>query len=174
METKRYINSIHNENCKQVFIETKDPAALLRSFFNDNDDAHNAEDVQYEDVDDATTDGSLTEEIFLTTDEMYIKAIQEVIDKGLILHAYDYHVIMQVLLDQYKVRFNNGQSFVDYLSSIGIQHKLPTADDINKKLNLMRGSYPEWSWTNTDHNEEIRRINIAKYFVRQMNLMKSH
>lgn len=44
MDTRRYINSTHNENCKQVFVETKDPVSLLRDFFSD------AEDAQFEEV----------------------------------------------------------------------------------------------------------------------------
>lgn len=44
MDANRYINSTHNENCRQVFIQTQDPVSFLREFLRD------AEEVQYENI----------------------------------------------------------------------------------------------------------------------------
>lgn len=108
----------------------------------------------------------------LTKDEKFFKALSTVIKDGLIVNAYDYHIIQWVLREKFSISFNNGQSFVDYLTSQGITHKLPTADNINKKTSDMQGKFPDYTWANTDHNEEVRRINIAKRFFREMTILK--
>lgn len=164
MDTRRYINSTHNENCKQVFIETKNPAALLRDFFSD------AENAQYEEV--KPNEDSNEHETHLSIDEKIFKALNTIITEGLIVNAYDYHVIQQVLHEKFSVSFANGQSFVDYLSTLGITHKLPSASSINKATNGMRGNFSDYTWENIDHNEEIRRNNIAKRFYHEMTLLK--
>lgn len=164
MEARRYINSTHNENCRQVFIEVKDPAALLRDFFSD------AEEAQYEEV--KPDDDGEEQEAPLSIDEMFFKALTAVIADGLIKYAYDYHVIQWVLREKFSVSFTNGQSFVDYLTSQGITYKLPTADNINKKTSDIQGKFPNYTWRNTDHNEEVRRNHIAKRFFREMTILK--
>lgn len=164
MDTRRYINSTHNENCKQVFVETKDPVSLLRDFFGD------AEEAQFEDV--KPDDAREEQETHMSIDEKILKALSTVITEGFIVNAYDYHVIQWVLREKFSVSFNNGQSFVDYLTSQGITHKLPSADSINKKTSDMQGKFPDYTWANTDHNEEVRRINIAKRFFREMTILK--
>ncbi|MCQ2238232.1 MAG: hypothetical protein MJZ73_03255 [Bacteroidaceae bacterium] len=164
MDTKRYINSTHNENCRQVFIQTQDPAALLRDFFRD------AEDAEFEEV--KSGEASVESETPLSIDDKFFKALNAVITDGLIVHSYDYHIIQWVFQEKFSVTFNNGQSFVDYLTSQGITHKLPSADSINKKLSDREGKFPNYTWKNTDHNEEIRRINIAKRFFREMTILR--
>lgn len=158
MEIKRYINSTHNEHCRQVYVEDKDLRSVLRDFFDD------AEVVAFEESDSMPSPDGL-----LPTDQKIRMALLAVIDDGEIAHDYDYHIIMQLLTEKYGMTFSNGQSFVNYLKSLGITHHLPSADSVNQKIRLMRGQFPEWSWTGTDHLEEIRRNNIARRFVHEMN-----
>lgn len=113
--------------------------------------------------------GAVEEAEEMDKDTRILKALKTLVDEDMVKYAYDYHVIMKVLQEKYSVPFDNGQSFVSYLLSNGITHKLPSADSINKKLSLINGKFPNWSWCYTDHNEEIRRTNIAKRFVHLMN-----
>lgn len=156
-----YINTTHNENCQQIYTNSaQDVAALMRAFWADA-----AEDVTCEPSDDHTDAEPLTR------DDKIGMALNAVIADGLIKHAYDYHIVRQVLREKFNVKFDNGQSFVNYLTqTLGVTHMVPSADNLNTYSSKMKRTYPDYSWVNTDHSEEVRRNNLAKSFYRELKL----
>lgn len=166
------------EHIKTVIFEMVDSSRIelsegMKSRLNTFDDETPARITKAEivkvsatEAEDNGTDGSQTK------DDKIFLALNAVINDGLIVHAYDYHIVKWVLREKFNVTFSNGQSFVDYLVAHKVTHKVPTADNINKKTTDMNGKFPDYTWTNTDQNEVVRRINIAKSFMREMTKLK--
>lgn len=96
-------------------------------------------------------------------------ALEKIIADDIIVNKYDYAMVLMVLEQELEAHFNNGQSFVNFLKDIGITHKEPGADSINKVMSKAKGQYPNWKWPEEDYNEVRRRNNIAKAFMSAYN-----
>ena len=58
------------------------------------------------------------------------------------------------------VQFNAPKSFLDYLSILGVK-SLPDRTSLAKKVDVVRGEYPNWTFTDTSSSVEIRRRKLV-------------
>lgn len=117
-----------------------------------------------EDSDTDIEDGSCTENSQST--EQRVKAcIDTLVKEKVLKNLYDYTWVMETM-NQTKgmPHFNTPASFITYLTTIGIERR-PSEDTINKKQNVYSGTFPEWQFTDCDHTEATRRINVGRRFL---------
>ena len=89
-----------------------------------------------------------------------------------IKHAFDYKWIMEVI-DQGLVKglgkFDNPNSFREYLIDIGVKH-VPSRGTLYNKKWECRGEYPNLTFTDTDDPKEVlRRNNVGRRFLSAVN-----
>lgn len=99
-------------------------------------------------------------------DNRFLYAINKVIEEGLLKYGYDWTWIELycegAITD---LQFNAPKSFLDYLWLIGVQ-SLPDRTSLAKKIDVVRGEYPNWTFTDTSSSKEIkRRILVVGRFI---------
>ena len=99
-------------------------------------------------------------------DNRFLYAINKVVEEGLLKYGYDWTWIELycegAITD---LQFNAPKSFLDYLWLIGVQ-SLPDRTSLAKKIDVVRGEYPNWTFTDTSSSKEIkRRILVVGRFI---------
>ena len=99
-------------------------------------------------------------------DNRFLYAINKVIEEGLLKYGYDWTWIELycegAITD---LQFNAPKSFLDYLFLIGV-NSLPDRTSLAKKIDVVRGEYPNWTFTDTSSPMEIkRRILVIGRFI---------
>ena len=93
-----------------------------------------------------------------------------------IRHLYDYTWIMVAIGDgaiEGLGGFKSPQSFMDYLSSLGIEH-IPSRTTLSTFYNKVWGTYPDWEFTDTEDPQEIlRRKNVVRQLISALNKAKT-
>ena len=94
-------------------------------------------------------------------DNRFLYAINKVIEEGLLKFGYDWTWIELycegAITD---VQFNAPKSFLDYLWLIGV-NSLPDRTSLAKKIDVVRGEYPNWTFTDTSSSKEIKRRKLV-------------
>ena len=94
-------------------------------------------------------------------DYRFAYAINKVIEEGLLKNGYDWTWIELycegAITD---VQFNAPKSFLDYLSILGVK-SLPDRTSLAKKVDVVRGEYPNWMFTDTSSPLEIKRRKLV-------------
>lgn len=94
-------------------------------------------------------------------DNRFAYAINKVIEEGLLKNGYDWTWIELycegAITD---VQFNAPKSFLDYLSILGVK-SLPDRTSLAKKVDVVRGEYPNWMFTDTSSPLEIKRRKLV-------------
>ena len=94
-------------------------------------------------------------------DNRFLYAINKVIEEGLLKFGYDWTWIELycegAITD---LQFNAPKSFLDYLWLIGVQ-SLPDRTSLAKKIDVVRGEYPNWTFTDTSSSKEIKRRKLV-------------
>ena len=94
-------------------------------------------------------------------DNRFAYAINKVIEEGLLKNGYDWTWIELycegAITD---VQFNAPKSFLDYLSILGVK-SLPDRTSLAKKVDVVRGEYPNWMFTDTSSPMEIKRRKLV-------------
>lgn len=94
-------------------------------------------------------------------DNRFLYAINKVIEEGLLKYGYDWTWIELYCEGAINdVQFNAPKSFLDYLFLIGVQ-SLPDRTSLAKKVDVVRGEYPNWTFTDTSSTVEIRRRKLV-------------
>jgi hypothetical protein len=92
-----------------------------------------------------------------------------------IRHLYDYTWIMVAIGDGIINElggFRSPQSFMDYLSSLGVE-RIPSLTTLSTFNNNVLGTYPDWEFTDTDDPQEIlRRKNVVRQLISALNKTK--
>ena len=93
-----------------------------------------------------------------------------------IRHLYDYTWIMVAIGDG-AIKgiggFKSPQSFMDYLSSLGVEH-IPSRTTLSTFYNKVWGTFPDWEFTDTDDPQEIlRRKNVVRQLISALNRAKT-
>ena len=92
-------------------------------------------------------------------------ALEVLKQEQLLSHLYDYTWVMGVMNDTDGLPcFSSPQSFLTYLEGLGLG-QLPDSSTISKKNNSFSGTFPNWTFTDSDITEANRRINIGKRFL---------
>ena len=99
-------------------------------------------------------------------DNRFLYATNKVIEEGLLKYGYDWTWIELycegAITD---LQFNAPKSFLDYLWLIGV-NSLPDRTSLAKKVDVVRGEYPNWTFTDTSSSKEIkRRILVVGRFI---------
>ena len=99
-------------------------------------------------------------------DNRFLYATNKVIEEGLLKYGYDWTWIELycegAITD---LQFNAPKSFLDYLWLIGVQ-SLPDRTSLAKKIDVVRGEYPNWTFTDTSSAKETkRRILVVGRFI---------
>ena len=90
-------------------------------------------------------------------DNRFLYAINKVIEEGLLKYGYDWTWIELYCEGAINdVQFNAPKSFLDYLLLIGV-NSLPDRTSLAKKIDVVRGEYPNWTFTDTSSSKEIKR-----------------
>lgn len=94
-------------------------------------------------------------------DNRFLYAINKVIEEGLLKYGYDWTWIELycegAITD---LQFNAPKSFLDYLLLIGV-NSLPDRTSLAKKIDVVRGEYPNWTFTDTSSSKEIKRRKLV-------------
>ena len=94
-------------------------------------------------------------------DNRFLYAINKVIEEGLLKYGYDWTWIELYCEGAINdVQFNAPKSFLDYLWLIGVQ-SLPDRTSLAKKIDVVRGEYPNWTFTDTSSSKEIKRRKLV-------------
>ena len=94
-------------------------------------------------------------------DNRFLYAINKVIEEGLLKFGYDWTWIELYCEGAINdVQFNAPKSFLDYLWLIGVQ-SLPDRTSLAKKIDVVRGEYPNWTFTDTSSSKEIKRRKLV-------------
>ena len=92
-----------------------------------------------------------------------------------IRHLYDYTWITVAIGDGVINElggFRSPQSFMDYLSSLGVE-RIPSRTTLSTFNNNVLGTYPDWEFTDTDDPQEIlRRKNVVRQLISALNKTK--
>ena len=95
-------------------------------------------------------------------------AIRELNQCGVLHRFYDYAYIMAALNEEVVKGvpfFYTPMDFLSYLKSLGFEN-IPGKTSIYDTINKIKGSFPNWTFT--DHPKDIevrRRINVVKRFL---------
>ena len=94
-------------------------------------------------------------------DNRFLYAINKVIEEGLLKFGYDWTWIELycegAITD---LQFNAPKSFLDYLWLIGV-NSLPDRTSLAKKIDVVKGEYPNWTFTDTSSSKEIMRRKLV-------------
>ena len=91
----------------------------------------------------------------------FLYAINKVIEEGLLKYGYDWTWIELYCEGAINdVQFNAPKSFLDYLLLIGV-NSLPDRTSLAKKIDVVRGEYPNWTFTDTSSSKEIKRRKLV-------------
>ena len=94
-------------------------------------------------------------------DNRFLYAINKVIEEGLLKFGYDWTWIELYCEGAINdVQFNAPKSFLDYLLLIGV-NSLPDRTSLAKKIDVVRGEYPNWTFTDTSSSKEIKRRKLV-------------
>lgn len=94
-------------------------------------------------------------------DNRFLYAINKVIEEGLLKYGYDWTWIELYCEGAINdVQFNAPKSFLDYLLLIGV-NSLPDRTSLAKKVDVVRGEYPNWTFTDTSSSKEIKRRKLV-------------
>ena len=94
-------------------------------------------------------------------DNRFLYAINKVIEEGLLKYGYDWTWIELYCEGAINdVQFNAPKSFLDYLWLIGV-NSLPDRTSLAKKIDVVRGEYPNWTFTDTSSSKEIKRRKLV-------------
>ena len=94
-------------------------------------------------------------------DNRFLYAINKVIEEGLLKYGYDWTWIELYCEGAINdVQFNAPKSFLDYLLLIGV-NSLPDRTSLAKKIDVVRGEYPNWTFTDTSSSKEIKRRKLV-------------
>lgn len=105
----------------------------------------------------------------MSDDERITIALTTIIGNNVIVHKYDYAMIMMILVQKYGKTFKSPKTFIAYLVSLGIEYKLPSDDTLLDILNEARNEYPNWNWNGKDATEIKRRNDVAQQFIAAYN-----
>jgi hypothetical protein len=116
-------------------------------------------------VDNVNNGGDADGECPRSTEQRMKHCIDTLWEEKVLKHLYDYTWVMETMNQTEGMpHFNTLASFITYLKNIGIE-SLPSEDSINKKQNVFSGTFPNWVFTDCDHTEATRRINVGKRFM---------
>lgn len=103
-------------------------------------------------------------------------ALETLRQNNTIRRLYDYTWIMVAIGDgaiEGLGAFKSPQSFMDYLSSLGVEH-IPSRTTLSTFYNKVLGTYPNWEFTDTDDPQEIlRRKNVVRQLISALNKAKT-
>ena len=100
-----------------------------------------------------------------STEQRVKQCIDTLWEEKVLKHLYDYTWVLETMNQTEGMpHFNTPASFITYLKNIGIE-SLPSEDSINKKQTVFSGTFPNWVFTDCDHTEATRRINVGKRFM---------
>ena len=99
-------------------------------------------------------------------DRRFSYAVNNVKKEGLIKFGYDWTWIELYCEGEMKdANFSTPTSFLDYLSVLGID-SLPDRSTLSKKLDLVKGEYPNWTFTDSKNaSETMRRKRVVGRFI---------
>ena len=99
-------------------------------------------------------------------DRRFAYAVNNVKKEGLIKFGYDWTWIELYCEGEMKdANFSTPTSFLDYLSVLGID-SLPDRSTLSKKLDLVKGEYPNWTFTDSKNaSETMRRKRVVGRFI---------
>ena len=99
-------------------------------------------------------------------------AVKLLKQNGAVRYGYDYTWIMAAIGDgavEGLGGFKSPQSFMDYLTSIGVEH-VPSRTTLSTWYGKVLGTYPEWEFIDTqDPNEILRRKNVVRQLISELN-----
>ena len=102
-------------------------------------------------------------------------ALEVLRQNNTIRHLYDYTWIMVAIGDgavEGMGGFKSPQSFMDYLSSLGVV-RIPSRTTLSTFNNNVYGNYPNWEFTDTEDPQEIlRRKNVVRQLISALNKAK--
>ncbi len=151
--------AIHNDNKRVVHIESingSDARQLLRDFLKmDAEEADFTEEEAGTAVSPAAGDNvaeKLRSSILLLKEEKVLK------------NKYDWGFVMVAMMQTDDLpSFKSVQSFIDYLTKTLHIDDIPSESTVNKKVGIIKGQFPHWSFDDTDDSLEVnRRINVGK------------
>ena len=121
-------------------------------------------EVEIEEVSEELSGNSIPDD----TDQRMAMALDAIRHNGAIRYLYDYTWIM-VAAGNHAIpslgAFSSVQSFIDFLCSHGVKH-LPSRSAISDWNNKVVGTYPRWTFTDTEDVLEIqRRKNVVRQFI---------
>ena len=99
-------------------------------------------------------------------DRRFAYAVNNVKKEGLIKFGYDWTWIELYCEGEMKdANFSTPTSFLDYLSVLGID-SLPDRSTLSKKLDLVKGEYPNWTFSDSKSaSETMRRKRVVGRFI---------
>lgn len=90
-------------------------------------------------------------------DRRFAYAARKVREEGLLKNDYDWAWIELYCEGQWGLElFSSTQSFLDYLKMIGVE-ELPQRTSVSRKLSVVKGEYPSWTFTDTAKPREVQR-----------------
>ena len=99
-------------------------------------------------------------------------AVKMLKQNGAMRYGYDYTWIMAAIGDgvvEGLGGFKSPQSFMDYLTSIGVEH-LPSRTTLSTWYGKVLGTYPNWEFIDTqDPHEILRRKNVVRQLISALN-----
>jgi hypothetical protein len=99
-------------------------------------------------------------------------ALKMLKQNGAMRYGYDYTWIMVAIGDGVVKGlggFKSPQSFMDYLSSLGVEH-VPSRTTLSTWFGKVLGTYPDWEFIDTNDPQEIqRRKNVIRQLVSALN-----
>ena len=98
------------------------------------------------------------------------RTIETLRQEGELKHLYDITWVMIGMNATPDLpSFDTPTSFLDYMIRIGVKKGLPTRSTVSKYYDSAHGEYPNWTFTDADGQEAMRRNNVIKRFL---NLVK--
>ena len=90
-------------------------------------------------------------------DRRFAYAARKVREEGLLKNDYDWAWIELYCEGQWGLElFSSPQSFLDYLKLVGVED-LPLRTSVSRKLSVVKGEYPSWTFTDTAKPREVQR-----------------
>ena len=109
------------------------------------------------------------------SDRFVTQALAVLLQNGVMTHPFDYTWIMVAIGDgavEGMGGFKSPQSFMDYLSSLGVEH-IPSRTTLSTFYNKVWGTYPDWEFFDTEDPQEIlRRKNVVRQLISALNKAK--
>ena len=99
-------------------------------------------------------------------------AVKMLKQNGAMRYGYDYTWIMAAIGEgvvEGLGGFKSPQSFMDYLTSIGVEH-VPSRTTLSTWYGKVLGTYPNWEFIDTqDPHEILRRKNVVRQLISALN-----